>query len=47
MNDKSMKYTNFCLAWKSRFPDIDIPEIWVGNVRENLEHHKAKLACLR
>ena len=43
----SMNINEFCLAWKSQFPDIDVPDIWVGDVRKNLEHHKAKVVWLR
>ena len=37
MDGKSVKFIDFCLAWKFRFPDI-----WVEDVGGNLEHHKAK-----
>ena len=42
-----MTSDDFCHAWQSQFPNSDVPDIWVGDIRDNLVYHKAKVASLR
>ena len=40
-------FQDFCLAWKSRFPQSELPAAWEEDVRSNLAKHKAKVESLR
>ena len=46
MSEKSIFryfYHSFYHSWRSRFPQIDVPDIWVGDLKVNLSQHKAKV----
>ena len=40
-------FQDFCLAWRSRFPNSELPAAWEEDVRANLAKHKAKVESLR
>ena len=46
MSEKSIFryfYHSFYHSWRSRFPQTDVPDIWVGDLKVNLSQHKAKV----
>ena len=46
MSDQSI-FRDFHHTWMSRFPQTDVPDIWVGDLKVNLSQHKAKVVSLR
>ena len=46
MHDKS-NFHEFCHAWKTKFPQCDPLDIWEGDPKSNLAHHRVQDVCLR
>ena len=42
-------FHDFCQrhAWKTKFPHCESPDIWEGDPKSNLAHHKVQDVCLR